>query len=66
MLTKIYYKENYHMGTEARKREVGRGGNPSICLKIEHCMLSWRGGKKCSKNKCRSYSDPRNPKNKKK
>lgn len=54
------------MGTEARKREVGGGGNSSICLKIEHCMLSWRGGKKCSKNKCRSYSDPRNPKNKKK
>ncbi len=43
-----------------------RKGNSNVCLKIEHCMLSWKGGKKCSKNKCRSYTDPRNSKNKKK
>lgn len=50
------------MGTEARKRETGGKGNSSICLKIEHCMLSWKGGRKCSKNKCRNYVDPRKKK----
>ena len=54
------------MATEAWKRETSKGGNSSVCLKMEHCLLSWRGGRKCSKNKCRSYVDPKNPKNRKK
>lgn len=54
------------MSKKARKREVSSGTNSSICLKIEHCTLSWRGGGKCSKNRCRNYVDPKNAKYKKK
>ena len=64
--SKYIIRRIHTMGTEARKRETGGKGNSSICLKIEHCMLSWKGGRKCSKNKCRNYVEPREPKNKKK
>lgn len=54
------------MAKESRNRESSSSSKGSICMKMSTCELSWRGSNKCAKNCCRSYKDPRDPKNNKK
>ena len=53
------------MSKESRNRENSASKLSSGCLRMSTCEHSWSGGTKCSKNRCRHYKDPRDPKNRK-
>lgn len=49
------------MAQGKRNREYGSGG-AGACAKMHVCKLTYRGGTRCSKNKCSYYLDPKDPK----
>lgn len=54
------------MSKKSRNREITGRSNSSVCMKMPTCTCSWKAGSKCSKNRCKYYKDPRDPKNCKK